>query len=121
MKSHPAKAEPRSPERRLGLLYFASHSTIAILLALGEVYPLEDLWWRRFAIQAIAQAARQEALDQSPGESVLSILGTQDPSDRRERVENLHAVAQHESDRPLLDRHRRASEQPAPSGGPRMS
>jgi signal transduction histidine kinase len=92
MNGNPAKAEPKSPERSLGYLYFASHTTIAVLLALGEVYLLRDLAWRRLAIRSITEAARQEVFDRSLGQTVLSILATKDPAVRRDHVESLRAA-----------------------------
>jgi signal transduction histidine kinase len=89
MKSHSLEAEKASPARRLGILYFVSHTSIAIVLALVEVNLLKDLELRRNAVRSITQAARQEALDTSLCQSILSVLAGPKSAARRQNIETL--------------------------------
>ncbi len=91
MKIPSPKAKHESPVRRLEILYLASISTIAALLALGQVYILNELWRRSSARDEITQATRQLALDESLSQAVLSILADNDPAARQRHVEALRA------------------------------
>ncbi len=89
MKSRSREAEKASPAYRLRMLYFVSHCSIAIVLALAEVNLLRDLAWRRNAMQSMAQAARNEGHDSSLCESVLSVLASPEAAARRQNIETL--------------------------------
>jgi signal transduction histidine kinase len=89
MNSHSLADKPQSPVRRLGILYLISHCAIALLLGVGEVILMLDLGWRQAAIRSISQTARQEALDDSLSQSVLSILAGPDSSARRQHIDAL--------------------------------
>jgi signal transduction histidine kinase len=83
MNSHSPKDNEGSPVRRLGILYLLSHCAIALLLGVGEVILMLDLGWRQSAIRSIGRTAREEALDDSLSQSVLSLLTNPDPASRR--------------------------------------
>jgi signal transduction histidine kinase len=89
MNSHSPDDNAPSPVRRLGVLYLLSHCAIALLLGAGEVILMLDLGWRQNAIRSISHTARQEALDESLCQSILSILTSPDAAARRQHIDAL--------------------------------
>jgi hypothetical protein len=84
IKTNRPKANEESPARRLDLLYLASLSLIAILLALGQVFIVKKLGRRSSMLNEISRAARQVALDES-----LSQAGGNGARRRRSRRRRL--------------------------------
>jgi signal transduction histidine kinase len=117
-KTDPAHSGEESPARRLGILYLASLSAVALLLALGQVYILKDLSWRNQALQSITQLAEHPAFDQSLSQAALSILATDDPSLSRAGIERLTKLIAQDS------REQNGKSQPPPGqdiGGQRQT
>ncbi len=94
MKTNGPKANEESPARRLDLLYLASLSMIAILLALGQVLIVKELGRRSSMLNEISRAARQVALDESLSQAVLSVLAEHDPTARQRHLEALRAAVE---------------------------
>jgi signal transduction histidine kinase len=74
----------RSPARKLGMLYFASFCTIALLLGISQAFILRELSGQSRAISFVAHSARQRSRDHSLSVAAMAILTASEPKEHGE-------------------------------------
>lgn len=78
-----------SPARRLGIMYVASLTAIAMLTAVSQSLILRELSWQGRLLQVNGSAARRLRTERSLSLGALAIQGATDPIARREQRDAL--------------------------------
>jgi signal transduction histidine kinase len=86
--------QPESPAHRLGVLYVASLSAIAILSAISHYFILRELDWQGRALRSIADSAERRSLARPLGLTVLALQAAADPGERQRHAASLREAVQ---------------------------
>ncbi len=98
MKHESNAAGPaKSPSRRLGVLYVASFSIIAVISAVNQAFALKELAWQSRATANASAVASDRALGRPLSLAALALLTATDPAERRELATSLRSAIQESS------------------------